>query len=622
MNVFPRIRQLARPYYGILAAGLSLLLVTNLLETVVISALLVSLLFLIVGPAAFSQSGYSLKFLGFDLGQKMSQWMGTGDRGSLLLGFGLVSITVILIKCASQSRQSCLMHRFGYQIGRDLRQKLFDHLMSLSPAQFENQTTGGLLSRLTSDVVILQQGLGPQAAEVVQAPVNITIALAIMFFLSWKLTLLVLCLTPLITGLILIAGRHIRKLVTLTQDGLANLNSSLAELLSNVHVVQSFAREQFESKRTGHLNQQYFRAAMRSVFIMETIGPGSEFLAMSGMIIGLGVGGLAVVKGTISPVDFIWFFVLAQRASSQFRPLAQANRLMQQINGAGDRVFSLLDTAPVIRDAPNAKPLPRIAGGVTLDRVSFRYAEGEQVLSDVDVEVAPGEVIAIVGPSGAGKTTLIKLLLRFYDPTAGRILVDGWDLRDVTLVSLREQLGIVPQESVLFNGTVRENIRYGKLEATDDEIAEAARSASALEFIERLPEGFDTVVGERGSKLSGGQRQRVAIARVMLKNPRILILDEATSALDSESEHLVQLALDHLMHERTTFVIAHRLSTVRHADRILVLDRGSVVEIGSHDELIAKKGLYSRLHEMQFRESPAAVRERHSGVMGTEREKG
>ena len=615
MNIFPRIRQLARPYLRILVAGLVLLFVTSILDTAMIPILLTGLLFLIIGASNFAQSGLSLKLLKFDLGEMLTHMIGTTDRMSLLIGLSAISIAVILVKCISQSRQSCLMHRFGYQIGRDLRQKLFNHLLSLSPAQLENETTGGLLSRLTADVVILQQGLGPQVSEVVQAPVTITIALALMIKLSWQLTILVLCLSPLISCLIVVAGRRIRKLIALTQDGMATLNSHLAELLSNVHIIQSFTREPYESERTGVLNQQYFRAAMRSVFITETLGPGSEFLAITGMVIGLGVGGLSVVHGNMRPEDFVLFFFLAQRASSQFKALAQGNRVWQQINGAGARVFSLLDTTPAIRDAPDAKPLPRIAGGVTLDMVSFRYANGDQVLSDVDVEVAPGKVIAIVGPSGAGKTTLIKLLLRFYDPTAGRILVDGWDLRDVTLVSLREQLGIVPQESVLFNGTVRENIRYGKLDATDDEIAEAARSANALEFIERLPEGFDTVVGERGSKLSGGQRQRVAIARVMLKNPRILILDEATSALDSESEHLVQLALDHLMHERTTFVIAHRLSTVRHADRILVLDHGSVVEIGSHDELIAKKGLYSRLHEMQFRESPAAVRERHSGVM-------
>ncbi len=611
MSIYTRVRQLARPYLGTLIAGVLLIFFTTTLDTAVITALLTGLLFLIVGATAFSHSGFSLKLLNLDLGSELTRIMGTTDRGSLLLGFGLFTVGVVFLKCIAQSRQSYLMHRFGYQIGRDLRQKLFNHLMSLSPAQFESETTGGLLSRLTADVVILQQGLGPQAAEVVQAPVSIAIALGVMIALSWKLTLLVLCLTPVITGLIIIAGRQIRKLVAMTQEGLADLNSHLAELLSNVYVIQSFTREPFESEKTGQLNQQYFKRAMKSVFIMETLGPTSEFLALTGMVIGLGIGGWSVVHGTMGPGDFIWFFVLAQRASNQFKTLAQANRLMQQLNGAGERVFSLLDTTPAIRDAPDAGPLPRIAGAVTFEKMSFRYDHGEQVLSDVDVAVLPGEAIAIVGPSGAGKTTLIKLLLRFYDPTAGRILVDRYDLRDVTLVSLREQVGIVPQESVLFNGTISENIRYGKLDATDEEIAEAAHNANALEFIERLPEGFDTAVGERGSKLSGGQRQRVAIARVMLKNPRILILDEATSALDSESEHLVQQALDHLMSGRTSFIIAHRLSTVQHADRIMVLDHGSVVEIGNHDELLAKKGLYSRLYQMQFRNPPAG---RSSGV--------
>jgi subfamily B ATP-binding cassette protein MsbA len=344
---------------------------------------------------------------------------------------------------------------------------------------------------------------------------------------------------------------------------------------------------------------------------MEVLAPATEFLAMVGMILGLSIGGVQVLRGNMTPEAFILFFALAQRATTQFKRLAQLNRMLQQTSGAGERIFSLLDTVPIIRDAPHARPLPIVRGSVAFDRLSFRYGVGGEVLSGVSFAASPGEVIAIVGPSGAGKSTLVQLLLRFYDPTGGRILVDNRDLRDVTLNSLREQIGIVPQECVLFSGTIRENVRYGKLDASEEEIIAAASAANALEFIERLPEGLDTPVGERGSKLSGGQRQRVAIARVLLKNPRILILDEATSALDSESEHLVRLALDHLMSGRTTFVIAHRLSTVQHADRILVLDRGAVVEIGSHEELLGMRGLYSRLYEMQFRPSPNNQPVRH-----------
>jgi len=611
MSTLGRLSRIARPYYGVLVSGLALLMVTTILDTAVISVLLTTLLFLVVGPRALPGAGFSLRIMNLDLGAEIIRLFGSGDRVSLLIALSSISLAVVFVKCACQARQGYLLQKFGFLIARDLRRKLFSHLLSLSPAQFEREGTGGLLSRLTGDVVVLQQSIGSQVSDVVQAPLAISIALSLMLALNWKLTLIVMCLTPLVTALIVMAGRMIRKLVTLAQDRLAELNSYLAELLANVHVIQSFTREPFETEQAARLNQRYYSDSMRSVLIMEVLAPGTEFLATVAMIVGLSMGGFQVLRGNMTPEAFILFFVLAQRATTQFKRLAQLNRMIQQTSGAGERIFSLLDTAPIIRDAPHAQPLPTVEGGVRFDRLSFRYGAGGEVLSGVNFTASPGEVIAIVGPSGAGKSTLVRLMLRFYDPTEGRILVDDRDLRHVTLSSLREQIGIVPQECVLFSGTVRDNIRYGKLDASEEEVIAAASAANALEFIERLQEGFDSQVGERGSRLSGGQRQRVAIARVLLKNPRILILDEATSALDSESEHLVRLALEHLMQGRTTFVIAHRLSTVRHAGRILVLDRGSVAETGSHEELLGMRGLYSRLYEMQFRTSPNNQPVRH-----------
>jgi subfamily B ATP-binding cassette protein MsbA len=472
--------------------------------------------------------------------------------------------------------------------------------MRLSPSHFERETTGSSLSRVTGDVAALQQTLGPQLADLAKAPLSILFGLAVMVSASWQLTLTVLIMAPVIAVVVGVGGRKIRKITTLMQERLGALNASLVERLANVRIIQSFVRERHESAQVAHFNEQYYRDTMRSVLVAEIIAPTSELIAI-GMLVGVIVGGLAVFHGQLTPSQFVLFLTMGQQVGSQFKHLTRLNQLREQANGAGARIFELLDIEPEIADAQRAVLLPPVQGRVTFEDVSFSYSTGAEVLSHVTLEVTPGEVIAVVGPTGSGKSTLVNLLPRFYDPTGGRILVDGHDVRAITLGSLRSQVGIVPQETVLFTGTIADNIRYGRLEASDAEVEEAARAAQALEFIVRQADGFDTMVGERGATLSGGQRQRVAIARALLKNPRILILDEATSALDTESEHLVQQALERLMQERTTFVIAHRLSTIQNATRIVVLEQGRIVEVGSHAALLAHDGLYRRLYDMQFR---------------------
>ncbi len=604
MSVFRRIARIAKPHQRTMYEGLLCTVISSFLETVVISVMFGGMIFLVLGKTYAENYGGKQQALA-----RLEVLLGLLSKYAghyVLPVFAVIMLLVVLLKCLADSRQGYLMNRFANQVALTLRQQLFNHLLRLSPAYFEQESTGARVSRITSDVVILQQCLGTQLAEIVSAPVSIIFALAGMFYLNWQLTLTALCLAPVIAVIMSAGGRQIRKLSIRIQERLADLNAGLVERLGNVRVIQSFVRETFETKRVADLNQHYFRDTMRAVFLTETLSPGIEFVAYVGMVCGILMAGYQVAHKMMGPEAFIIFLFMAQKGGSNFKRLSRINQVRQQANGAGSRIFGLLDTVPEIKDVPQAKPLPRAEGRITFERVGFHYTTGDNVLSDIQLEVSPGEVIALVGPSGAGKTTLVNLLPRFYDPTQGRILLDGVDLRDVTLASLRGLVGMVPQETVLFSGTIYDNILYGKLDASERGVIEAALAANALEFIERLPDGFETMVGERGARLSGGQRQRVAIARAVLKNPRILVLDEATSSLDTESEHLVQQALDRLMLARTTFVIAHRLSTVQHATRILVLDQGRIVEEGNHVALLARDGLYQRLYHMQFRKSESA----------------
>ena len=615
MTVFQRLARIAKPYRGNLIAGLTLIFLSTFLETAVVTTLIATLVSLVaswdpnyhhskVAPGIPEQHGALTDYLiqvKTQALQFISAHISITTPQEKLIVLAIATGLVVLLKCVFAGRAGYLMNRFANLMVRDLRQRLFKHLVHQPPAYFEHQTTGGQVTRITGDVVVLQQCMGPQLAQVLQAPLTIAISLSMMVFVSWRLMLTVLCIAPLIGLVMSAAGRRIRKISVTMQERLGDLNGGLIERLANIRVIQSFVRQSYEIERVQKLDLRYYRETMKSVLLAETLSPGVEFIAWFGMVIGIILGGMEVLRGSMSGQNFLLFMFLAQRAGSQFKQLSRINQLRQQANGAGDRIFATLDAQPEITDAPEAIALPPVQGHVVFEHVGFRYRSGGDILRDINLQVAPGEVIALVGPSGSGKTTLVNLLPRFYDPTAGRILVDGHELRQLTLDSLREQVGIVPQETLLFSGTIYDNIKYGKLDATEEEILAAAKSANALEFIERLPDGMHTLVGERGSRLSGGQRQRVAIARALLKNPRILVLDEATSALDTESEHLVQQALDRLMQNRTTFVIAHRLSTVKGATRLLVLDRGQIAEAGTHDELLALGGLYARLYEMQFR---------------------
>ena len=516
---------------------------------------------------------------------------------------------IFVFRAGLSFAQTYLIAWAGERVVAGLRREIYEHLLSLSLGFFSRQRVGDIVSRLSNDVQLIQSAVTSNLVSLLQQVATFVGVIAIVAIMNWRLMLLMAVAIP---GMMLITrllGRRIRKIARRFQDTLGEASAVVEETVGGIRIVKSFAREDHEMARYGQKVDDLFQAAMHRTRYYATLGPMISLLMYGSLILVLWVGGREVLNGRLTPGELIAFLLYATMLTG---PLGSFGGLYGQVQaalGATERVFELLDVAPEIAEAPDAQPLPPIAGRVVFADVSFEYDPRQPVLRCVSLDAAPGHVVALVGPSGAGKTTLANLIPRFFEPSAGRIAIDGYDLRQVKLRSLRDQIGIVPQETILFSDTVAANIRYGKLDATQDEIEAAARAANAHDFIlGELPDGYDTQVGERGIKLSGGQRQRIAIARAILKNPRILILDEATSSLDTESERLIQEALERLMHPdgdggggRTTFVIAHRLSTIVNADHIVVLGDGQVLERGTHEELLAREGsLYRYYYALQF----------------------
>jgi subfamily B ATP-binding cassette protein MsbA len=485
----------------------------------------------------------------------------------------------------------------GERVVVDLRSQVYSNLNRLSLRFYAERRIGELISRLSSDVTIVRTALTNNVATVLSQSVTFIGSLALMLILNWRLTLFILLLAPLVVASAFVFGGRLRKLSTQVQDQLADSTAIAEEALGNTRIVKAFGREPYEIQRYNQQIERTFRATMHLAVVRSAFGPLITFLAFSSLAGILWFGGREVIAGRLSAGALVAFLIYGINIAASIGAFSSLYTQLQEAAGAALRVFDLLDEQPDISDHPAAIHFSVVQGCLQFENVSFAYLGVDHVLHNIDLTIRPGEVLALVGPSGAGKSTLFNLIPRFYDPTDGRITIDGVDLRMVTLASLRS---LVPQETQLFSGTVRENLLYGKLDASNEELADAARAANADEFIQQLPNGYETLVGERGVKLSGGQRQRIAIARAILKDPRILLLDEATSSLDSESEGLVQEALERLMRQRTTVVIAHRLSTVQNADRIAVLDQGRLVELGTHAELFANNGLYARLYRLQF----------------------
>ncbi len=500
-----------------------------------------------------------------------------------------------------------LMKSAGNRIIKTMRDDLYEHVLYQSTSYFDQVTTGGLMSRLTNDVDRIQQAVSTSMIDLIEEAFILAGILATMFLSNWKLAVMGLVVTPLAVVPLAAFSRKLKKNGRQSQAKMAEMYNLIHETITGNRIVKAFGMERFELRKFLKASERYLRINLRLAWISSLSSPFMEFIGGVVAAFILYIGSNSVAKGQLSFGDFGMFVMAIFSLFTPIKRLSRSNNVVQQAISCLDRINEVLSVPPQIQDRPGAYPLPPVQGRVRFEGVRFQYHPDRSALQDVTFEVQPRQTVALVGLSGAGKTTIINLLARFYEPTSGRVTIDGIDIRDVTLVSLRAQIGLVTQEIILFNDTVRANIAYGLDDVPMDRIVAAATAAECHTFICELPQGYDTPIGERGGRLSVGQRQRLALARALLKNPPLLILDEATSSLDSESERLIQQALGNIMKDRTTFVIAHRLSTIRRADVIMVVDKGRIVETGPHDKLVRRRGIYRKLYDLQFAEDEEAA---------------
>lgn len=516
-----------------------------------------------------------------------------------------VFLGLVILQGFCSMGHSYLTAWISQRIIADFRRHLFGHLHTLSVSFFARRRTGELLSRLMNDVTVIQSVVTETPIDSAKQLVTFVGGIAFLLMMNWRLCLLILVLLPLLVLVAKLFGRKLKSLSTSIQDHTAAMSTLIEEVISGIRIVKSFVQTQREETRFATQVEQTLALTMRKAGVMAVFIPVISFLTFSAAAAVLWYGGRQVIDGSVSPGDLFAFVLFAGILVGPFSSAARVFAQIREAQGATQRVFEILDTGSEVSDSPTATTLSSVSGHIRAEHVGFAYDPRQPVLMDVSFDAKPGELIAIVGPTGAGKTTVMNLLHRFYDPTEGYITIDGHDLRQVTMDSWYRQIALVPQETILFGGTILDNIRYGNEKASQEEVVAASRAAHAHDFIMSFPDQYQTIVGEKGINVSGGQRQRIAIARAIVKNPRILLLDEATSALDSESERLVQEALEQLMKGRTTFVIAHRLTTIQRADRILVLNKGRLVETGTHAELMERKGLYQYLYTLRLIELPS-----------------
>jgi len=604
MKKYFRFLKFVKPYLGMLVLAIVLMVISSLFDGASLG-MIIPLVDKILAGKEFIATG-NAKMPAFL--ENLIIYINGIPRTNLLNYLIIWTLVITAVKELLVFVHSYLMVNVSKKTVRDVRNKIYNKLLQLSMDFYHKNKTAVLMSRITNDVSIVEQAVAEGLMEMLYQPIQLiayfvmVLAIRSYFSIPWSFVLVLLGLFPLIIYPIVKVGSKLRKITTRTQVQAADINTTLLETISGMQIVKAFTMENVEIEKFRNENQLAYKLSMKSVKRMNAVRPITELASIGAVAVVLWFGGKEVIHGGISPGAFIAFMAALFSLIRPIKKLSRIHVLNQQALSAVDRIFQILDEKPSVAELENVSILKPFEENVIFKDVNFSYDGAKPTLKNISLEAKKGQIIAIVGPSGAGKSTLVSLLLRFYDPQKGEILIDNRNIKEVTAKSLRQQMGLVSQETVLFNNTVFLNIKYGRQDASADDITEAAKAANAHDFIMGLPDGYETIIGDRGHNISGGERQRLSIARALLKNPPILILDEATSQLDTGSEILVQSALDRLMKNRTVFVIAHRLSTVRQANKIIVLENGSIEAIGKHDQLLETDGLYKKLYELQFKD--------------------